>query len=189
MRDEDLELLLTAFELEPLRRTKMPVAPFLENVLGYDGCRRFVAFTKSRSGLVYWTDGVEDGYAFVVIWDRFITHPVIAPHVSDCRFIARVVEPEELTIFENPEEALKIELEELGDAILLDWRERTVWTGLFARVALHLAVASVYEEVPADDENPDCCLQGVDAMLQQDLLDWLDHRLAGTSRVCFCKGK
>ncbi|HEY2973618.1 MAG TPA: hypothetical protein VGJ48_13985 [Pyrinomonadaceae bacterium] len=89
-----------------------------------------------------------------------------------------------MTIFENPDEALKIELEELGDAILLDRRERIVWIGSFARVALHLAVA-IYEEVSADDEeNADCYLQSVDTGLQQELLNWLDGRLAGASRVC-----
>jgi hypothetical protein len=176
--DDGNEILSTALQLEPLRRTRMPVAPFMEDVFGYYGGRRYVAFTSVRPRLVYWTDGIEDGYSVLAIWDRFLRHPLVSPHLEDCRFKSRLVKPEELTMFESPAEALRVELEEMGDGILLDRENRTVWTGLFARVLLHLTFAIAREDIPPNEQEdaPDN-LQIVDHALQKEFLEWLDDRL------------
>ena len=95
----------------------------------------------------------------------------------------RTVDPEELTMFASPAEALRIGLEELGDATLLDREKRVVWIGLLARVFLHLALAIAYEELPAANEEDADIPQTVDAAPQRKLLDWLDRWLKAASRV------
>ena len=115
-REDSGELIFAACRLEPMRKTRMPVAPCMERALGYRGYRRLVIFTRTRFGLVHWTDGVDDGLSVVAVWDRFLNHPLIHPHISGCRFQARVVAPEELTMFASPAEALRVELEEIGRA-------------------------------------------------------------------------
>jgi len=165
----------------------MPVSPYMEKAFGYHGFRRYVAFTRTRFGFLYWMDGIEDGLSVVAIWDRFLNHPLIHPHLGDCRLKARTVDPEELTMFASPAEALRIELEELGDAILLDREKRVVWIGLLARVFLHLALAIAYEELPAANEEDADIPQTVDAAPQRKLLYWLDRRLKAASRVADMK--
>jgi hypothetical protein len=69
-----------------------------------------------------------------------------------------------------------MELEELGDVMLLDREKRVVWTGLFAKAFWYLTLATALEDLPDhnDDEgDPDI----VDFGVQLQLLDWLDHRL------------
>ncbi len=175
---EDSRELFAACRLEPMRKTRMPVAPCMERALGYHGSRRLVIFTRTRAGLVHWTDGVDDGLSVVAVWDRFLNHPLIHPHISDCRFQARVVAPEELTMFASPAEALRVELEELGDAILLDREKRIVWVGFLAQAFLYLTLAVAFEDLPADDDEDDeDNPQWVDLALQIQLLEWLDRRL------------
>ena len=171
------ELIFAACRLEPMRKTSMPVAPCMERAFGYCGSRRFVVFTRTRFGLVYWMDGVDDGLSVVAVWDRFLNHPLIHPHISGCRFQARVVAPEELTMFASPAEALRVELEELGDAILLDREKRVVWVGCLAQAFLYLTVAVAFEDLPDDDEEDEDNPQRVDLALQIQLLEWLDRRL------------
>ena len=84
--DDRGELILTALRLESLRQTSMPVSAYMEKAFGYQGFRRYVAFTRTRSGFLYWTDGIEDGLSAVAVWDRFLNHPLIRPHLGDCRF-------------------------------------------------------------------------------------------------------
>ena len=175
--DESGELIFTACRLEPMRKTRMPVAPCMERALGYCGSRRFVVFTRARFGLVHWMDGIDDGLSVVAVWDRFLNHPLIHPHISGCRFQARVVAPEELTMFASPAEALRVELEELGDAILLDREKRVVWVGFLAQAFLYLTVAVAFEDLPDDDEEDEDNPQRVDLALQIQLLEWLDCRL------------
>jgi hypothetical protein len=181
--ENDRKLILAVLELEPIRETRMPVAPCMEEALGYRGFRRYVAFKIARLGLVYWTDGIDDGLAEVAILDQFLKHPLVFPHVSRCRLQGRAVAAEELTVFESPAEALRIELEELGDAMLLDRERRVVWTGLFAQVFLYLTVATACEELPDFDEGDTDYPHIVDAALQMQLLDWLDCRHEGVSNV------
>src|SRR3989442_7377549 len=150
--DENGELIFTACRLEPMRKTSMPVAPCMERAFGYCGSKRFVVFTRTRFGLVYWMDGVDDSLSVVAVWDRFLNHPLIHPHISGCRFQARVVAPEELTMFASPAEALRVELEELGDAILLDREKRVVWVGFLAQAFLYLTVADGLGDVLACDQ-------------------------------------
>jgi len=175
--DENGELIFTACRLEPMRKTSMPVAPCMERAFGYCGSRRCVVFTRTRFGLVYWMDGVDDGLSVVAVWDRFLNHPLIHPHISGCRFQARVVAPEELTMFASPAEALRVELEEPGDAILLDREKRVVWVGFLAQAFLYLTVAVAFEDLPDDDEEDENNPQRVDLALQIQLLEWLDRRL------------
>ncbi len=144
------QLIFAACRLEPMRKTRMPVAPCMERALGYRGSRRLVIFTRTRFGLVHWTDGVDDGLSVVAVWDHFVNHPLIHPHIRGYRFQARVVVPEELTMFASPAEALRVELEELGHAILLDREERVVWVGFLAQAFLYLTVAVAFEDLPAD---------------------------------------
>jgi hypothetical protein len=172
----DRELLLATLKLEPLRKTNMPVAPCMEKALGYRGFRRVVAFKVAEPGLIYWIDGIDDGLAEVSLLDRFLTHPLIAPHLSTCRLQGRAVDAEELTIFESSAQALRMELEELGDVMLLDREKRVVWTGLFAKAFWYLTLATALEDLPdhnEDEGDPDI----VDFGVQLQLLDWLDHRL------------
>ena len=175
--DESGELIFTACRLEPMRKTRMPVAPCMERALGYCGSRRFVVFTRARFGLVLWMDGIDDGLSVIAVWDRFLNHPLIHPHISGCRFQSRVVVPEELTMFASPGEALRVELEELGDAILLDREKRVVWIGFLAQAFLYLTVAVAFEDLPDDDEEDEDNPQRVDLALQIQLLEWLDRRL------------
>src|SRR6184192_2399032 len=171
------ELIFAACRLEPMRKTRMPVAPCMERALGYCGSRRLVIFTRTRFGLVHWTDGVDDGLSVVAVWDHFVNHPLIHPHIRGCRFQTRAVAPEELTMFASPTEALRVELEELGDAILLDRKKRVVWVGFLAQAFLYLAVAVASEDFPDDDEEDEDNPQRVDLALQIQLLEWLDRRL------------
>jgi hypothetical protein len=170
----DRELLLATLKLEPLRKTNMPVAPCMEKALGYGGFRRFVAFTLAEPGLTYWMDGIDDGLAEVSLLDRILTHPLIAPHLSSCRLQGRAVEPEELTVFESSAQALRMELEELGDVMLLDRENRVVWTGLFVKAFWYLTLATALEDLPDHNEDPDAP-HVVDFVLQLQLVDWLDH--------------
>src|SRR5688572_13492078 len=149
--EEGDEAVAAAFHLEPLRPTNIPVAPCMEKALGYYGVRRYVAF-MTECDAVYWMDGIAEGWSVGDIWNRFLNHPLIAPKVDGCRFTSRTVEPEELTIFESPDEALRVELAEMGDVILLDREDRIVWTGLFARALLELTLAAASEE---DDDYED----------------------------------
>ena len=183
------ELIFAACRLEPMRKTRMPVAPCMERALGYLGSRRLVIFTRTRFGLVHWTDGVDDGLSVVAVWDRFLNHPLIHPHISGCRFQARVVAPEELTMFASPAEALRVELEELGDAILLDREKRVVWIGFLAQAFLYLTVAVAFEDLPDDDEEKMDSPRRVDAAVQIELLEWLECRLKGTSHVSGIRSK
>ena len=187
--DENGELIFTACRLEPMRKTRMPVAPCMERALGYCGSRRFVVFTRARFGLVHWMDGIDDGLSVIAVWDRFLNHPLIHPHISGCRFQARVVAPEELTMFASPAEALRVELEELGDAILLDREKRVVWAGFLAQAFLYLTVAVAFEDLPDDDEEKMDNPRKVEAARQIELLEWLDCRLKGTSHVSGIKSK
>ena len=175
--EESGELIFPACRLKRMRKTRMPVAPFMERALGYCGSRRLVIFTRTPFGLVHWTDGVDDGLSVVAVWDPFVNHPLIHPHIRGCRFQSRVVAPEELTMFASPTEALRVELEELGDAILLDREERVVWVGFLAQAFLYLTVAVAFEDLPDDDEEDEDNPQRVDLALQIQLLEWLDRRL------------
>jgi hypothetical protein len=172
----DRELLLATLKLEPLRKTNMPVAPCMEKALGYRGFRRCVAFKVAEPGLIFWMDGIDDGLAEVSLLECFLNHPLIAPHVSTCRLDGRVVEPEELTMFESSAQALRITLEELGDVILLDRQNRVVWTGWFAKAFWYLTLATALEDVP-DHRDGASDAHIVDFALQLRLLDWLDYRL------------
>ena len=168
----------------------MPVAPSMERSLGYPGYRRFVSFTRNEGEDVYWSDGVDHGCTHVGIWESFIKHPLIGPHLDGYRLKGRVVEPEELTVFESAAQALKIELEELGDAILLDRKERVAYIGFFARVFLSLVILTAHEWMldewgRRDDEvgwlDPDEGAQTVDQSIQRQLLEWLDANMAKAS--------
>ena len=55
-------------------------------------------------------------------------------------------------MFASPTEALRVELEELGDAILLDREKRVVWIGFLAKAFLYLTAAVAFEDLPDDDE-------------------------------------
>ena len=183
------ELIFAACQLEPMRKTSMPIAPCMERALGYRGSRRLVIFSRTRSSLVHWTDGVDDGLSVVAFWDRFLNHPLIHPHIRECRFQARVVLPEELTMFASSAEALRVELEELGDAILLDREKRVVWIGFLAKAFLYLTAAVAFEDLPDDDEEKMDNPRKVEAARQIELLEWLDCRLKGTSHVSGIKSK
>jgi hypothetical protein len=170
------ELLLATLKLEPLHKTNMSVAPNMEKALGYRGFRRCVAFKVAEPGLIYWMDGIDDGLAEVSLLDRFLTHSLIAPHLNTCRLQGRAVEPDELTIFESSAQALRMELEELGDVMLLDREKRVVWTGLFAKAFWYLTLVTALEDLPDhNDDEGDPYI--VDFGVQLQLLDWLDHRL------------
>jgi hypothetical protein len=174
--EDDRELLFETLKLEPLRKTSMPVAPCMERALGYPGFRRCVAFKVAGPDLIYWLDGIDHGFAEVGLLDRFLSHPLIAPHLRTCRLDGRAVEPEELTVFESSAQALRMTLEELGDVILLDREKRVVWTGLFIKAFWYLTLATALEDLPDDNED-----EGdpyiVDYGLQFQLLGWLDLRL------------
>ena len=149
------ELIFAACRLKSMRKTRMPVAPCMERALGYCGSRRLVIFATTRFGLVHWTDGVDDGLSVVAVWDHFVNHPLIHPHIRGCHFQARAIAPEELTMFASSTEALRVELEELGDGILLDRKKRVVWVGFLAQAFLYLDVAVASEDLPDDDEEDD----------------------------------
>lgn len=168
----------------------MPVAPSMERSLGYPGYRRYVSFTRNECEEVYWTDGIDHGCTNVGIWESFVKHPLIGPHLDGYRLKGRIVEPEELTVFESAAEALKVELEELGDAILLDRKERVAYVGFFARVFLNLVILTAHEwslnewRRPDDEEgeqDTDESPQTVDQSLQSQLLEWLDASIAKAS--------
>ena len=80
-------------------------------------------------------------------------------------------------MFASPAEALRVELEELGDAILLDREKRVVWIGFLAQAFLYLTVAVAFEDLPDDGEEDEDNPQRVDLALQIQLLEWLDRRL------------
>jgi hypothetical protein len=174
--ENDRELLCATLRSEPLRKTSMAVAPHMENALGYCGSRRCVAFKVAEPDLVYWMDGIDDGLAEVSLLGRFLTHPLIAPHLSSCRLQGRVVGPEELTIFESSAQALRMELEELGDVMLLDREKRVVWTGLFVKALWYVTLVTALEETPDHSDDPGDP-HVVDFALQLQLIDWLDQRL------------
>ena len=69
-----------------------------------------------------------------------------------------------------------MELEELGDVMLLDREKRVVWTGLFVKAFWYLTLATALEDLPAhNDDESDPYI--VDSGLQLELIDWLEHRL------------
>ena len=92
-------------------------------------------------------------------------------------------------MFASPAEALRVELEELGDAILLDREKRVVWIGFLAQAFLYLTVAVAFEDLPDDDEEKMDSPRRVDAAVQIELLEWLECRLKGTSHVSGIKSK
>src|SRR5207302_9904456 len=96
------ELIFAACRLEPMRKTRMPVAPCMERALGYLGSRRLVIFTRTRFGLVHWTDGVDDGISVVAAWDRFLNHSLFHPPLLVCLFPARLLAPYLSTTFASP---------------------------------------------------------------------------------------
>ena len=92
-------------------------------------------------------------------------------------------------MFASPAEALRVELEELGDAILLDREKRVVWIGFLAQAFLYLTVAVAFEDLPDDDEEKMDNPRRVDAAVQIELLEWLDRRFRGTSHVSGTRSK
>jgi hypothetical protein len=69
-----------------------------------------------------------------------------------------------------------MELEELGDVMLLDRENRVVWTGLFVKAFWYLTLVTALEDLP--DHNDDAGdPHVVDSALQLQLFDWLDHSL------------
>jgi len=190
-RNERPELVSNAaLGLEPLRLTDMPVPPCMEKAFGYRGSYRFVGFAKVGPGLVHWTDGLMDGLASVAIWDTFLNHPLIVPHFGAGGFRPRIAGPDELNMVPSSEEALRAELQKLGDAIFLDRKRRIVWIGFFSRVILHLTLAFALDLRISGDTHGDFVGNTghgpvpVDETIQREVLDWLDSRLASTSRLC-----
>jgi len=162
----------------------------MERSLGYPGYRRYVSFTRNESEAVYWTDGIDHGCTHVDIWESFIKHPLIGPHLDGYHLKGRIVEPEELTVFESAAEALRVELEELGDAILLDRKERVAYVGFFARASLNLVILTAHEW-PLDErgqpdekdgeQDSEESPRSVDQSTQRQLLEWLDANIAKAS--------
>jgi len=90
-------------------------------------------------------------------------------------------------MFASSAEALRVELEELGDAILLDREKRVVWIGFLAKAFLYLTAAVAFEDLPDDDEEDEDNPQRVDLALQIQLLDWLDRSLHLTDGKCHAR--
>jgi len=175
--DDEIVLLETLL-LDPVRQTRIPVAPCMEVALGYRGARRFVAFQTHRSELVYWTDGVEDGWSVVTIWDQFVNHPLIAPHLRGYRLKPRLDHQEAYLTVELFMKNIGRALGQMGDSIALDRKKRIVLAGPLPQVLLFIAVAGAFEEPPAlsEYEEPNGDPQMADAAAQMELLEWLDQR-------------
>jgi len=63
------------------------IYPHLEQLLGYGGSRRFVAFYAYESTTVY-LDGVIHGTCPASAWQAFYEHPIIAPLLRKIPFAA-----------------------------------------------------------------------------------------------------
>ncbi len=65
----------------------IPVAPRLEEALGYRGALRFVEFGySSRTHQFGYCDGGDDIPSDQDLWIEFLRHPVIAPHLPESRY-------------------------------------------------------------------------------------------------------
>jgi hypothetical protein len=64
----------------------------MEKALGYHGFRRGVAFKVAEPGLIYWVDGIDDGFAEVSLLDRFPhspTHRATPQYLSSPKALGR----------------------------------------------------------------------------------------------------
>jgi hypothetical protein len=135
-------------------RRDLPVAPMMERALGYTGERRYVAFRWSaRWNSLCWSDSpFNQGRSGSMVWRKFLTHPVVAPHlqrwtadftrVEPISFDAKddgtisVMNPANL----SPEE-LEAALMEIGDALLLDRQQRVVYVAARVHVCNFLILS------------------------------------------------
>ena len=139
-------------------RKDLPVAPMMERALGYRGERRYVAFHWSaRWNSLCWSDSpFNQGRSGSRVWRKFLTHPVVAPHlqrwtadftrVEPISFDAKddgsisVMNPANLSA-EEQEAALR----ELGDALLLDRQQRVVYVARWLHVCNFLVLSHMDE--------------------------------------------
>jgi hypothetical protein len=65
----------------------IPVAPMLEEALGYRGNLRFVEFGYSRASQKFvYSDGGDSIPSDESLWIRFLHHPLIAPHLPETQY-------------------------------------------------------------------------------------------------------
>lgn len=73
--------------IDGVQLLSIPVPPMLEEALGYRGALRFVEFGYSaRTHQFGYCDGGEHIPADQDLWIRFLSHPVIAPHLPERRY-------------------------------------------------------------------------------------------------------
>ena len=181
-------------------RKDLPVAPMMERALGYRGERRYVAFHWSaRWNSLCWSDSpFNQGRSGSGVWRKFLTHPVVAPHLQ--RWTADFTRAEPISFdakddgsIKNPQnlspEEQKGALMELGDALLLDRQQRVVYVARWLHVCNFLVLSHMDEFDDAEEqeeENIDDSIGGVDyddkplpvdSALQEGLLAWLSDRL------------
>lgn len=144
------------FVEEFFRETHMPVAPSMEQALGYFGVSRWVAFHQSRKlhGLC-WADAKSNVCrSSSTVWNRFLAHPFVAPYlqlrrtgmsgIETLNFEAKDDDPDLLPTLPNGEIDCSVlddpvrfreETRKMGYAIVLDRSTRrvfiTTWTHAF----------------------------------------------------------
>ena len=181
-------------------RRDVPVAPMMDRALGSTGERRYVAFHWSAKWKsLCWSDSpFNQGRSGSGVWRKFLTHPVVAPHlqrwtadftrVEPIRFDAKddvsIMNPENL----SPEEQ-QAALMELGDALVLDRQQRAVYVARWLYVCNFLVLSHMDQLNDAEEqeeEDIEDSIDGVDyddepvpvdAALEEHLLAWLSDRL------------
>ena len=178
------------------------MAPMMERALGYTGERRYVAFHWSaRWNSLCWSDSpFNQARSGSAVWRKFLTHPVVAPHLQRWTADYKRVEPisfdakDDGSIMNvNPENLSPEEqqgaLMELGDALLLDRKERAVYVARWLHVCNFLVLSHMDEFADAEEqeeEDIEDAIDGVDyddepvpvdPALEEHLLAWLSDRL------------
>jgi hypothetical protein len=172
----------------------------MERALGYTGERRYVAFHWSaRWNSLCWSDSpFNQARSGSGVWRKFLTHPVVAPHLQ--RWTADFTQAEPISFdakddgsIKNPKnlspEEQEAALRELGDALLLDRQQRVVYVAAWLHVCNFLVLSHTDQFDDADEqgeEDIDDSIDGVDyddepvpvdPVLKEHLLAWLSDRL------------
>jgi tetratricopeptide (TPR) repeat protein len=181
-------------------KREVPVAPMMERALGYTGDRRFVAFHWSaRLKSLCWADSPFGcARSRSQIWDKFLAHPAVVPHlqrlrsdqkrVERIRFVAK--DQRNLDVDNLSKEEEERAKEEAGNAIFLDRQERQLYVARWWDAFSFLHLVYMYEDLGGDEKDMAACeyaaVQGVDwddepvpadPAVEQDFLNWLDELL------------
>ena len=175
--------------LNGLRRTLIPVAPMMEQALGYKGNARYVAFHwEPRYHSLCWSAGpFHRGRSRSAVWEYLFKHPAVAPFLTGFNFRApdSHLGLEEL-LASSPERLDSLnQLADLGAALLLDRKDRVVYVGPWTEIHAFQALASVDDAGLESDPETDIDEEpsASDTKAEAEFLIWLTAQTEKSHRV------